>query len=78
MITTLKETGHLGISVCYSRTLHMLELFDNKFDKKVFSEIDIKYVKAFDVFLQKRECKRNTRKIYFKALCAILKQGYSR
>ena len=39
-ITTLKETGHIGNSTCYSRTLHMLELFDSKFDKKVFSEID--------------------------------------
>ena len=75
VITTLKETGHVGNSVCYSRTLHMLELFDNKFDKKVFSEIDIKYVKAFDVFLQKRECKGNTRKFYFKALRAILNKA---
>lgn len=53
----------------------MLELFDSKFDKKVFSEIDIKYVKAFDVFLQKRECKGNTRKYYFKALRAILNKA---
>ena len=74
-ITTLKDTGHVGNSVCYSRTLHMLELFDSKFDKKVFSEIDIKYVKAFDVFLQKRECKGNTRKYYFKALRAILNKA---
>lgn len=74
-IATLKETGHIGNSTCYSRTLHMLELFDNKFDKKVFSEIDIKYVKAFDVFLQKRECKGNTRKYYFKALRAILNKA---
>ena len=75
IITTLKETGHIGNSTCYSRTLHMLELFDSKFDKKVFSEIDIKYVKAFDVFLQKRECKGNTRKYYFKALRAILNKA---
>ena len=74
-ITILKETGHIGNSTCYSRTLHMLELFDSKFDKKVFSEIDIKYVKAFDVFLQKRECKGNTRKYYFKALRAILNKA---
>lgn len=74
-ITTLKETGHIGNSTCYSRTLHMLELFDSKFDKKVFSEIDIKYVKAFDVFLQKRECKGNSRKYYFKALRAILNKA---
>ena len=35
----------------------MIELFDDKFSKRVFPEIDIKYVKAFDVFLQKQECK---------------------
>lgn len=75
LITTLKETGHIGNSTCYSRTLHMLELFDSKFDKKVFSEIDIKYVKAFNVYLQKRECKGNTRKYYFKALRAVLNKA---
>jgi integrase len=71
-IFTLKDTGHIGNSICYTRTLHMLELFDSKFDKKVFPEIDLKYVKAFDVFMQKRDCKGNTRKYYFKALRSIL------
>lgn len=75
LITTLKETGHIGNATCYSRTLHMLELFDNRFNEKVFSEIDIKYVKAFDVFLQKRDCKGNTRKYYFKALRACLNKA---
>ncbi|WP_446786964.1 phage integrase SAM-like domain-containing protein [Macellibacteroides fermentans] len=71
LITTLKDTGHIGNSICYSWTLHMLELFDNKFDRKVFPEIDLKYVKAFDVFMQKRECKGNTHKYYLKALRAF-------
>jgi integrase len=71
-VSMLKDTGHIGNSICYSRVLHMLELFDGKFAKKVFSEIDLKYVKAFDVFLQKRDCKGNTRKYYFKVLRSIL------
>jgi integrase len=52
LIKTMRETDHNGNAECYERTLHMLELFDKKFDNKLFSEIDIKYVRAFDVFLQ--------------------------
>ena len=53
----------------------MLGHYDNKFDKRVFSEIDIKFVNGFDVFLQKRGCKGNTRKYYFKALRSILNKA---
>ena len=66
-IRTLKETNHIGNSICYANTLRLLELFDNKFKTKLFSEIDIKFVIAFDVFLQKRGCKGNTRKYYMKS-----------
>ncbi|KAA6339140.1 Tyrosine recombinase XerD [termite gut metagenome] len=75
LITTLKETNHVGNAECYSNTLHILKLFDKKFDSKIFQEIDIKYVKAFDVFLQKRGCSGNTRKYYFKALRAVLNKA---
>lgn len=51
-IRKLKETDHIGNALCYQRTLDMLEIFDKKFDKKFFSEIDIKYVRSFDAFLQ--------------------------
>ena len=72
LIQTYKDTNHIGNANCYSRTLHVLELFDEKLSERVFPEIDIKYVKSFDVFLQKRECKGNTRKFYFKTLRAVL------
>ncbi len=75
LITTLKETNHVGNAKCYEATHHLLKLFDKKFEEKIFSEIDIKYVKAFDVFLQKRDCKGNTRKYYFKALRAVLNKA---
>jgi integrase len=74
-IKTLKETNHVGNAICYNATLHLLELFDKKFSSKVFPEIDIKYVKNFDVFLQKRGCSGNTRKYYMKALRAILNKA---
>jgi integrase len=75
LITTLKETNHVGNASCYDKTLHVLKLFDKKFEDKIFQEIDIKYVKAFDVFLQKRGCSGNTRKYYFKALRAVLNKA---
>lgn len=75
LILTLRDTNHFGNAECYSRTLHMLELFDNKFETRVFPEIDIKYVKAFDVYLQKRGCTGNTRKFYFKALRACMNKA---
>ncbi|MDL2241303.1 site-specific integrase [Bacteroidales bacterium OttesenSCG-928-L03] len=75
LISTLKDTNHFGNAECYSRTLHMLELFDNKFETRVFPEIDIKYIKAFDVYLQKRGCTGNTRKFYFKALRACMNKA---
>lgn len=75
LISILKDTGHHGNAVCYSSTLHMLELFDQKFCTKIFAEIDMKFVKSFDVWLQKRECKGNTRKYYLKALRACLNKA---
>ena len=75
LIQNYKDTNHIGNANCYSRTLHVLELFDEKLSERVFPEIDIKYVKSFDVFLQKRECKGNTRKFYFKTLRAVLNKA---
>ncbi|OAV65090.1 hypothetical protein Barb6_02988 [Bacteroidales bacterium Barb6] len=89
VIGELKETGHTGNSNCYARTLHMLQLFDRKFNERIFQEVDIKYVKGFDVWMQKprvsigkeekriqREgCSGNTRKYYMKALRAILNKA---
>ena len=74
-INILRETGHTGNANCYAATLNMLEHYDKKFEKRAFSEIDIKYVNGFDVFLQKRGCKGNTRKYYFKALRSILNKA---
>jgi integrase len=74
-INILRETGHTGNANCYAASLRLLEHYDCKFSKKLFSEIDIKFVNGFDVFLQKRGCKGNTRKYYFKALRSILNKA---
>ena len=74
-INNLRDTGHTGNANCYAATLKMLGHYDRKFDKKIFSEIDIKFVNGFDIFLQKRGCKGNTRKYYFKALRSILNKA---
>jgi hypothetical protein len=74
-ISILHETGHIGNAKCYAASLHMLELYDNNLHKRLFSEIDIKFVNGFDIFLQKRGCKGNTRKYYFKALRSILNKA---
>lgn len=56
-INILRETGHVGNANCYAATLNMLEHYDSKLDKKVFSEIDIKFVNGFDIYLQKEDAK---------------------
>ncbi len=75
LIQVLRDTGHTGNSNNYKQLFHMLELFDKKLKDRVFSEIDIKYVKSLDVFLQKRGCAGNTRKYYLKSLRAILNKA---
>lgn len=51
-IKNLRSTGNTGNANCYERTMLMLQLFDKKFDKRLFSEIDLKYVQSFNIFLQ--------------------------
>lgn len=74
-IQTLRDTGHTGNAKCYFETLRLLKYYDGKLNQRLFSDIDLRYVRNFDTFLQKRGCKGNTRKYYFKALRAILNQA---
>ena len=74
-IDMLTKTGHTGNSRVYSETLHMLELFDSKFSKKVFSEIDFRFVKSFDTFLQKRNVTGNSRSVYHRTLRALINKA---
>ena len=89
IVADLRATGHIGNATCYERVLHMLCLFDIRFDKRIFSELDVKYINAFDVWLQtprsteyqgdrlveRKGCSGNTRKYYHKALRAIINKA---
>ncbi len=75
LIDIMLETDHVGNATCYQRTLSMMEQFDSKLSERVFSEIDIKYVKKYDIFLQKRGNVGNSRRIHFKTLRAILNKA---
>ena len=81
-IQTLKNTGHIGNGKNYEKALLILEIYDKKFDKRLFPEIDIKYIRDFDAFLQTpREaiCKNKngtTRVIQRKGCCGNTRKGY--
>ena len=53
LLQNLKDTNHIGNADCYEGTLHMLRLFDRKFDQRTFSDIDYKFVCDFDIWMQK-------------------------
>lgn len=74
-IEELHVTGHIGNAKTYEQAQDMLKLYDRKLDQRLFSDIDLRYVRGFDVFLQKRGCRGNTRKFYFKALRTILNRA---
>jgi integrase len=74
-IATLQRTGHYGTASCYECAMSLLKKYDRKFSQRLFSEIDIKYIKGFDAFLQMRGCKGNTRKNYMKSIRAVLNKA---
>lgn len=74
-VETLKSTGHTGNAKCYENLLAILNLFDTKLKERVFGEIDLRYVKKLDVFLQKRNVTGNTRKYYLKTLRSIINKA---
>lgn len=53
LIDSLQSSGRTGNAKCYSSTLKILKIFDPHFSSKIFSEIDLGYVKKFDEWLQK-------------------------
>jgi len=81
-IQVLKNTGHIGNGKNYERALLILEIFDKKFNKRLFSEIDTKYVRDFDAFLQtpREAVHKNkngtTRIVQRKGCCGNTRKGY--
>ena len=74
-IDILKATNHIGNAKAYERTLHVLGKYDKKIKERLFPEVDIKYVNAFNVALEKDNCCGNTRKYYLKTLRALLNKA---
>ena len=75
-IEKLSKSGHVGNMICYQNTLYMIKLYDKKFDKRVFSEIDLKYINGFHDYLNsERGCAGNTIKYYMRAFRALLNKA---
>ena len=74
-IEKLEKAGKFGNKICYERTLYMLQLNDCNFGNRIFSEIDYKYVKKFDEYLDSRGQSGNTKKYYIKTLRAVLNKA---
>ncbi|MDP3435599.1 MAG: site-specific integrase, partial [Bacteroidota bacterium] len=74
-IEKLSKAGKFGNKRCYEQTLEMIKRFDKNFGNKVFNEIDYKFVKGFDEYLDERGCVGNTKKYYIKTLRAIVNKA---
>jgi integrase len=76
VIDKLTKAGSIGNATCYARTMDMLKMFDADFSRKVFQDIDFKYVSRFDDYLKiDRGCKGNTVSYYMRALRALLNRA---
>lgn len=51
-IAELHATGHIGNSQTYKQTQDMLRSYDRKLDQRLFSDIDLRYVRGFDMFFK--------------------------
>ncbi len=71
LVCDFRDTEHYGNANCYENTRKILEIFDSRVEKRLFGEIDVRYLKDFDLFLEKRGCAGNTRRYYIKTLRAI-------
>ncbi|HZL11677.1 MAG TPA: site-specific integrase [Prolixibacteraceae bacterium] len=74
-IETLDKAGKFGNKKCYESTLYMLKKNDRDFEKRVFNEIDLKYVKRFSDYLDERGQSGNTKKYYIKTLRSIMNKA---
>jgi integrase len=75
-IDKLKRDGKIGNMKAYENTLYMLKLFDSKFGKKAFPDIDLKYIESFYEYLRnERDCSNNTIKYYMKTFRALINKA---
>lgn len=74
-IIQMKETGHIGNAKVWEKSIYNLQLFDKKLKTRIFQEIDIKYVSAYNAFMEKKGWSGNTRKHNMKTLRAVLNKA---
>jgi len=73
-IEKLKEAGRFGYAETFASTLRILQIFDAKFNKLQFPDIDTDYIRRFDRFLrEKRELKDTSISVYMRTLGTLLK-----
>lgn len=74
-ISVMKETGHIGNAKVWEKSIYNLHLFDKKLKDRTFQEMDIKYVNAYNAFMEKKGWCGNTRKHNMKTLRAVLNKA---
>jgi hypothetical protein len=74
-IKDLRDTERFGTTRQYEQALSILRLFEKRFDKLYFADIDFRFVEKFDMFLRKRSCNGNTRRYYHRTLRAIFNRA---
>ena len=74
-IKDMKETGHIGNAKVWEKVICNMKLFDKKLSTRYFQEIDIKYVSAYNSFMEKKGWCGNTRKHDMKTLRSILNRA---
>ena len=75
-IKDMKETGHIGNAKVWEKVICNMKLFDKKLSTRYFQEIDIKYVSAYNSFMEKKGWCGNTRTYDMKTLRAILNRPF--
>lgn len=76
LISKLEKSGNIGNKNAYDQTLNMLKIFDNEFSRKVFQDIDLKYINRFDEYLRvDRGCSGNTISHYIRTFRALLNRA---
>lgn len=77
-VQTLRDTGHTGNAKCYFETLRLLKYYDSKLNQRLFSDIDLRYVRNFDTFLQKTGLQRQYPQILFQSIAGNLESSEPR
>jgi hypothetical protein len=75
-IKKLKDQNRFGYAEVFQNTLKILRVFDPKFDKLYFPDIDVKYIERFDTYMRTvRKRKDTTISVYLRTLGTLLNEA---